>query len=110
VTHVPSFAESSSAGDGENDWLQQMQTRIHQLEQDMRVRHGMATIIKRKSELAIEAERYAMTELHKATESLNGEFLQFPPSLSFLVSLMLSTKSSDDVSTISLDNHSSEFI
>jgi hypothetical protein len=44
-----------------------MRTRIHQLEQDMRVLHGMATIIKRKSELAIEAERYAMTELQKAT-------------------------------------------
>ncbi|KAK1670877.1 hypothetical protein QYE76_059036 [Lolium multiflorum] len=72
VAHVPSFTESSSAGDAENDRLRQMRTRIHQLEQDMRVLHGMATIIKRKGELAIEAERYAMTELHKATESLNS--------------------------------------
>jgi hypothetical protein len=81
VTHVPSFAESSLAGDAENDRLRQMCMHIHQLEQDMRVLHGIAAIIKRKSVLAIEAERYAMTELQKATESLNCEFLQFPPSL-----------------------------
>jgi hypothetical protein len=75
VAPVPSFAESSSAGDSQNDRLQQMRTCIRQLEQDMRVLHGMAAIIKKKGELAIEAERYAMTELHKATESLNCKYL-----------------------------------
>jgi hypothetical protein len=29
--------------------------------------HAMAAIIKTKSELAMEAERYALNELHKAT-------------------------------------------
>ncbi|KAK1692444.1 hypothetical protein QYE76_009141 [Lolium multiflorum] len=71
VAPVPSFVECSSAGDSENDRLQQMRTSIRQLEQDMCVLHGMAAIIKKKGELAIEAERYAMNELHKATESLN---------------------------------------
>jgi hypothetical protein len=63
VTLVPSFTESSSAGDAVNDRLWQMRTRIRHLEQDMRVLHGMSAIIKRKSELTIEADRYAMSEL-----------------------------------------------
>jgi hypothetical protein len=40
----------------------------------------MAAIIKKKGELAVEAELYALGELQKATESLNREFwilLQF---------------------------------
>jgi hypothetical protein len=83
VAHVPSFTESSSPGDAENDRLRRMRTRIQQLEQDMRVLHGMVAIIKRKGELAIEAERYAMIELHTSMKSLNCKFLQFPPLLLF---------------------------
>nr|XP_051230264.1 uncharacterized protein LOC127348217 [Lolium perenne] len=71
VAPVPSFAEGSSTNDSENDRLQRMKTRIRQLKQDMRGLHAMAAIIKKKGELAIDAERYAMNELHKATESLN---------------------------------------
>jgi hypothetical protein len=33
--------------------------------------HAMAAVIKKKGELAIEAEQYALTELQKATKSLN---------------------------------------
>jgi hypothetical protein len=67
VAHVPTFLEGSSANDSENDRLQRMKTRICQLEQDMRGLHAMAAIIKKKGKLAIDAERYAMIELHKAT-------------------------------------------
>jgi hypothetical protein len=41
----------------------------------MRGLHAMAPIIKKKGELAIDAERYAMNELHKAIESLNCKCL-----------------------------------
>jgi hypothetical protein len=75
VAPVPSFAEGSSANDSENDRLQRMKTRIHQLEQDMRGLYAMDAIIKKKGELAIDAERYAMNELHKAIESLNYKCL-----------------------------------
>ena len=78
VIHVPSFAEGSSANDSENDRLQRMKTRILQMEKDMCCIHAMAAIIKKKGELAIDAERYAVNELHKATESLNCKFLFFP--------------------------------
>jgi hypothetical protein len=53
------------------------------MERDMRGIHAMADIIKKKGELAIDAERYALGELQKATESLNCkclillEFLRF---------------------------------
>ncbi|KAK1677041.1 hypothetical protein QYE76_037889 [Lolium multiflorum] len=58
VAPVPSFAEGSLANASEHDRLQHMKTRILQLEQDMRGLHAMATIIKKKGELAIDAERY----------------------------------------------------
>jgi hypothetical protein len=72
---VPSFVEGSSAADPENDRLQRMKTRISQMERDMRNIHAMAAIIKKKGELAIDAERYALGELQKATESLNCKYL-----------------------------------
>jgi hypothetical protein len=37
------------------------------MEKDPQGIHAMAAIIKTKSELAMEAERYALNELHKAT-------------------------------------------
>jgi hypothetical protein len=52
-----------------------MKTRISQMERDMRGIHAMAAIIKKKGELAIDAERYALGELQKATQSLNYEYL-----------------------------------
>jgi hypothetical protein len=78
VAPVPSFAEGSLANASEHDRLQHMKTRILQLEQDMRGLHAMATIIKKKGELAIDAERYEMNELHKSTESLNCKCLFLP--------------------------------
>jgi hypothetical protein len=48
-----------------------MKTRIAQMERDMRNLHAMAAIIKKKGELAVDAERYALNELQKATDSLN---------------------------------------
>jgi hypothetical protein len=50
------------------------------MEKGMRSIHAMAAIIKKKGELATDAERYALTELHKATESLNCKY----PDLLFL--------------------------
>lgn len=75
MTPVPSFVEGSLAGDSESDRLQRMKSRILQMEKDMRGIHAMAAIIKKKDELAIDAERYALSELQKATESLNCKCL-----------------------------------
>jgi hypothetical protein len=43
--------------------------------------HAMAAVIKKKGELAMEAKQYALSELQKATESLNCEY---PTILHFL--------------------------
>jgi hypothetical protein len=72
---VPSFVEGPSADDSESDRLQRMKTQILQIEGDMRGIHAMAAIIKKKGELAIDAERYALGELQKSTTSLNCKCL-----------------------------------
>jgi hypothetical protein len=41
------------------------------MEKDMRSTYALAAIIRKKSELAADVERYALTELYRATESLN---------------------------------------
>jgi hypothetical protein len=49
--------------------------------------HGMEAVIKKKGELAIEAERDALSELQKATTSLNREysiFLRLPQFLGYI--------------------------
>jgi hypothetical protein len=56
VTLVPSFAEGSLANVSKNDRLQHMKTRILHMKKDMRGIHAMAAIIKKKGELAIDAE------------------------------------------------------
>jgi hypothetical protein len=40
----------------------------------LRNTYALAAIIKKKGEIAADVERYALTELHKATESLNCKF------------------------------------
>ena len=52
-----------------------MKDRITQMEKDLRNTYALAAIIKKKGEIAADVERYALTELHKATESLNCKFL-----------------------------------
>jgi hypothetical protein len=52
-----------------------MKTRISQKERDMLGIHAMAAIIKKNGKMTIEAERYALDELQKATKSLNYECL-----------------------------------
>jgi hypothetical protein len=74
VAHVPSFA-GSSADESESDRLQCMKTRITKMEKDMREIHAMAAIIKKKGELSLDAEHYALNELQKAKESLNCKCL-----------------------------------
>jgi hypothetical protein len=54
-----------------------MKARIAQMEKDIRGIHAMAAVIKKKGELATDAERYALTELHRATESLNCKYPNF---------------------------------
>jgi hypothetical protein len=44
------------------------------MEKDLLGIHAMAAVIKKKGELAMEAERYALSELQKATESLKCEY------------------------------------
>jgi hypothetical protein len=53
---VPSFTEGPSDGCSENDRLQHMKSRIVQMEKDMRGIHARAAIIKKKGELATNAE------------------------------------------------------
>ncbi|KAK1683240.1 hypothetical protein QYE76_044088 [Lolium multiflorum] len=68
---VPAFVEDSSGAIPESDRLQRMKDRIAQMEKNMRSTYALAAIINKKNELAADAERYALTELHKVTESLN---------------------------------------
>jgi hypothetical protein len=44
------------------------------MEKDLRGIHAMSAVIKKKGELVVEAERYALNELQKTTESLNCEY------------------------------------
>jgi hypothetical protein len=44
------------------------------MEKDLLGIHAMAAVLKKKGELAIKAEQYALNELQKATESLNCEY------------------------------------
>ncbi|KAK1601335.1 hypothetical protein QYE76_007897 [Lolium multiflorum] len=71
VFPVPSFVDDSSGVVPENDRIQRMKDRITQMEKDLRSTYALAAIINKKSETAADVERYALTELHKATESLN---------------------------------------
>ncbi|KAK1616026.1 hypothetical protein QYE76_021543 [Lolium multiflorum] len=71
VFPVPSFVDDSSGIVPENDRIQRMKDRIAQMEKDLRSTYALAAIINKKSETAADVERYALTELHKATESLN---------------------------------------
>jgi hypothetical protein len=77
VTPVVPFAESSSgaAASSKSGLVQQMRSRISRMEKDLLGIHAMAAVIKKKGELAIEAEQYALNELQKAIESLNCEYL-----------------------------------
>ena len=70
---MPSFADDSSGVLPEGDRVQRMKDRITQMEKDMRSTYALAAIVNKKSEIAADVERYAPTELHKATESLNCE-------------------------------------
>jgi hypothetical protein len=67
----PAFVDDSSGACPDSDRLQRMKDRIAQMEKDMRSTYALAAIIRKKNELAVDAERYALTELHKATESLS---------------------------------------
>ncbi|KAK1679667.1 hypothetical protein QYE76_040515 [Lolium multiflorum] len=71
VFPVPAFVGESSSALSEDDQIQRMKDRITQLEKDLRSTYTLAAIIKKKGEIAADVERYALTELHKATESLN---------------------------------------
>ncbi|KAK1651259.1 hypothetical protein QYE76_069064 [Lolium multiflorum] len=71
VFPVPSFVDDSSGVLPESDRIQRMKDRITQMEKDLRSTYALAAIINKKSEIAADVERYALTELHKATESLN---------------------------------------
>ncbi|KAK1696299.1 hypothetical protein QYE76_012996 [Lolium multiflorum] len=71
VYPVPSFVDDSSSALPESDRLQRMRDRVTQMERDMRNTYALAAIVNKKNELAADTERYALTELHKAAESLN---------------------------------------
>ncbi|KAK1602838.1 hypothetical protein QYE76_017011 [Lolium multiflorum] len=75
VFPVPAFVDDSSGALSEDDRVQRMKDRIAQLEKDLRSTYALAAIIKKKGEIAADVERYALTELHKATESLNSNLL-----------------------------------
>ncbi|KAK1613865.1 hypothetical protein QYE76_019382 [Lolium multiflorum] len=71
VTPVAPFVEDASAASSGTCLLQQMRTRISWMEKDLLRIHAMAAVIKKKGEVAMEAERYTLSELQQATESLN---------------------------------------
>jgi hypothetical protein len=71
VAPVTPFIEDALAAGSETNLLQQMRTRISWMEKDLMGIHAMAVVIKKKGELAMEAERYTLSELQKAIESLN---------------------------------------
>ncbi|KAK1660386.1 hypothetical protein QYE76_048545 [Lolium multiflorum] len=71
VFPVPSFVDDSSGVLPEGDRIQRMKDRITQMEKDLRSIYALAAIVNKKSEIAANVERYALTELHKATKSLN---------------------------------------
>ncbi|KAK1680818.1 hypothetical protein QYE76_041666 [Lolium multiflorum] len=71
VFPVPSFVDDSSGVLPEGDRIRRMKDRITQMEKDMHSTYALAAIVNKKSEIAADVERYALTELHKATESLN---------------------------------------
>ncbi|KAK1692312.1 hypothetical protein QYE76_009009 [Lolium multiflorum] len=71
VTPVVPFVEDTSAAGSETGLLQQMKTRISRMEKDLLGIHAMAAVIKKKGEMAVEAERYTLNELQKATDSLS---------------------------------------
>jgi hypothetical protein len=101
VFPVPAFVDDSSGACSESDRLQRMKDRIAQMEKDMRSTYALAAIIKKKNELAADAERYALTELHRATESLNCKH-------PCLLAPCFSTKCISLSSLVSFSSHSSE--
>ncbi|KAK1669774.1 hypothetical protein QYE76_057933 [Lolium multiflorum] len=92
VFSVPSFVDDSSGALPEGDRIQRMKDRITQMEKDLRSTYSLAAIVNKKSEIAADVERYALTELHKATESLN-----FPPTLLTLMSEFRNAKKIRDL-------------
>ncbi|KAK1698018.1 hypothetical protein QYE76_014715 [Lolium multiflorum] len=70
VFPVPSFVDDSSGALPEVDRIQRMKDRIAQMEKDLRSTYALAAIVNKKSEIATDVERYALTELRKATDSL----------------------------------------
>ncbi|KAK1694710.1 hypothetical protein QYE76_011407 [Lolium multiflorum] len=92
VFPVPSFVDDSSGALPEVDRIQRMKDRIAQMEKDLRSTYALAAIVNKKSEIAADVERYALTELHKATESLN-----FPPTLLTLMSEFRNAKKIRDL-------------
>ena len=71
---MPAFVDDSSGALSEDDRIQRMKDRIAQLEKDLRSTYALAAIIKKRGEIAADVERYALTELHKATQSLTCKF------------------------------------
>jgi hypothetical protein len=63
VAPVTPFVEDASAAGSENSLLQQMRNRISRMEKDLLGIHAMAAVIKKKCELAMEADRYALSEV-----------------------------------------------
>ncbi|KAK1605614.1 hypothetical protein QYE76_029287 [Lolium multiflorum] len=75
VFPVSAFVDDSSGALSEDGRVQRMKDRITQLEKDLRSTYALAAIIRKKGEIAADVERYALTELHKAIESLNSNLL-----------------------------------
>ncbi|KAK1620165.1 hypothetical protein QYE76_025682 [Lolium multiflorum] len=70
IFQVSTFVDDSLGVLSEEDRIQRMKDRIAQMEKDLRNTYALA-IVRKKGEIAADIERYALTELHKATESLN---------------------------------------
>jgi hypothetical protein len=77
IPSISSRADSSlnpSAND-ESDLVRRLHDQISRLNRDMTTLHAMATLVKRKSEIATVIEQHALDRLRVATESLSCKHL-----------------------------------
>jgi hypothetical protein len=65
VTPIVPFVESTSAAGSQPGLVQQMRSRISRMEKDLIGIHAMAAVIKKKGELSMNAEQYALSSCRR---------------------------------------------
>ena len=65
---------SNSSGNDESGLVRQLRDQVSSLNKVITSLRAMATLVKKKGEIATAVEQYALDGLHVATESLNCEY------------------------------------